>query len=93
MRQRLTREQRSYLTYMLGAELHIEKSRWGYRNYYCAGVGEKDEHDLMEMAELGLVRRGHVINDGESVYFFATEQGMDAIGLTAKQKQNASETR
>jgi hypothetical protein len=86
----ITAEQRSYLTHMLGAESHIRKSNWGYRNYYCAEVGGKDERNLAEMATLGLVRRGHTINEGTDVYFFATEQGMDAIGLTAKQKANAA---
>ncbi len=85
----LTKEQRDYLTHMLGAERHVATSRWGYRNYYCAGVGGQDERDLMALVDLGLVRRGHVINGGESVYFFATEQGMDAVGLTDAQKRNA----
>jgi len=82
---------RSYLMHMLGAESHIKESQWGYRNYYCAGVGSKDEQDLMKLAEIGLVRRGFTINEGEDVYFFATEKGMDAIGLTSKQKARALE--
>jgi len=82
---------KSYLTHMLGAESHIPKSRWGYRNYYCAGVGGKDEQDLMKLAEIGLVRRGFTINEGEDVYFFATEKGMDAAGLNREQKARALE--
>ena len=82
---------RSYLTHMLGAESHVHKSQWGYRNYYCAEVGGKDEQDLMKLAEIGLVRRGFTINEGEDVYFFATEKGMDAIGLTSEQKARALE--
>jgi hypothetical protein len=84
-----TTEQRSYLTHMLGAESHINKKSWGYRNHYCASVGGKDERDLTELEGMGLVRRGFTINDGKSVYFFATEKGMDAAGLTAKQKKRA----
>lgn len=80
---------KSYLTHMLGAESHIKKSQWGYRNYYCAGVGGKDEQDLIKLANIGLVRRGLTINEGEDVYFFATEKGMDAIGLTTEQKNRA----
>jgi len=86
----ITLEQRGYLTHMLGVESNVKKSNWGYRNYYCAEVGGKDERDLMAMAELGLVRRGHTINEGEDVYFFATEIGMDAIGLTVAQKANTT---
>jgi hypothetical protein len=82
---------RSYLTHMLGAEWHVSKSQWGYRNYYCAEVGGKDEQDLMKLAAIGLVRRGPTINEGTSVYFFATEKGMDAAGLTREQKARALE--
>lgn len=85
----LTKEQREYLTHMLGAERHIPKPTWGFRNYFCAGVGTNDEAELMKMAELGLVRRGRTINDGDSVYFHATETGMDAIGLKPAQKKRA----
>jgi hypothetical protein len=80
---------KGYLTHMLGAEPHIRQSQWGYRNYYCAEVGGKDEQDLIKLAEIGLVRRGFAINEGEDVYFFATEKGMDAIGLTSEQKARA----
>jgi hypothetical protein len=88
---KISEKQKGYLTHMLGAESHIKKSNWGYRNYYCAEVGGKDESDLMKMAKRGLVERGHTINEGNSVYFFATERGMDAIGLTAAQKKRAQE--
>ena len=82
---------RSYLTHMLGAEPHVPKSQWGYRNYYCAEVGSNDEKDLIKLANIGLVRRDFTINEGRDVYFFATEKGMDAIGLTPKQKERALE--
>jgi len=85
----ITTEQRLYLTHMLGAERHIPKKQWGFRNYYCAGVGTNDESNLAAMAAAGLVVRGRVINDGDSVYFHATEAGMDAIALTRAQKANA----
>lgn len=85
----LTKKQRDYLTHMLGAESHISKRYWGYRNYYCAEVGGKEESDWNEMAMVGLVRRGFTINEGASVYFFATAAGMDAIGLKPAQKRRA----
>lgn len=85
----ISEEQRNYLTHMLGAEAHKSKMLWGYRNYYCAEVGGQEERELMVLAEMGLVRRGFTINSGSSVYFFATEAGMNAIGLTTAQKRRA----
>ena len=85
----ITTADRLYLTHMLGAESHIPKKQWGFRNYYCAGVGTDDESNLTAMVKAGLVVRGRTINDGDSVYFHATVAGMDAIGLTKAQKANA----
>lgn len=88
---KLTDKQRNYLSHMLGAQSHVSKSQWGYRNRFCAGVGSDDEGDLKVLAEMGLVTRGAEINGGQNVMYHATEAGMDAIGLTAKQKKNAME--
>ena len=85
----LTQSQREALIHMLGMGKHIHVASRGYRNQYCASVGGEDEKQLTAMAELGLVRRGGTINEGTSVYFFATEAGMDAIGMTKTQKKRA----
>ncbi|MBP6821522.1 MAG: hypothetical protein KA368_08265 [Acidobacteria bacterium] len=79
------------LRHMLGAVSNVKKSNWGYRNHYCAGVGSEDEASFTEMEKAGLVTRGRVINDGNSVFFHATEAGMDAIGLKPAQKKRAME--
>lgn len=87
----ITKEQREYLTHMLGMGKHTAKSLRGYRNRFCAGVGGKDEAALTVMADAGLVERGRTINDGASVYFYATEAGMDAIGMSKAEKRRAME--
>ena len=87
----ITDKQKEYLVHMLGMGSHVKSVNKGYRNYYCAGVGTPDEADLTKMSELGLVVRGHTINQGKDVYFFATDLGMDAIGMTGSQKNRAKE--
>lgn len=87
----LTKKQAEDLHHMLGAVSNVKKSNWGYRNHYCAGVGSEDEVSFTEMEKAGLVTRGRVINDGDSVFFYATEAGMDAIGLKPAQKKRAME--
>ena len=72
----ITDEQKETLIHMLGAGEHIRKSLRGYRNHFCAQVGGEDEAVLEQMAALGLVRRGVVINEGTSVYYHVTEAGM-----------------
>lgn len=85
----ITEEQKETLIHMLGCGSHINKSQRGYRNHYCASVGGEDERQLEAMAQLGLVRRGAAINEGTSIYFHATELGMQMAGLTRKQIQRA----
>lgn len=85
----ITGAQRDYLMHMLGYQPPLSRNRIGSRNFYCTEVGGKEEAELMEMAEMGLVKRAYTINEGEDVYFFATESGMDAVGLTAEEKSRA----
>lgn len=87
----MTKEQREYLVHMLGMGSHVKKRNRGYRNMYCASVGGKEEADLIAMAKAGFVRRGFTINEGTSVYYFATEAGMDAIGMSEAEKKRALE--
>lgn len=77
------------LTHMLGAGSHIKKRNWGYRNRFCAEIDGDDYRTLLAMEELNLVVRGQLLNGGTMQYFYATEAGCNAIGLNAKQRQNA----
>ena len=77
------------LVHMLGAGSHIPKRNRGYRNRFCAEVNGEDYKRLMAMQELGLVVAGQYLNDQTMRYFYATEDGCKAIGLTKKQIERA----
>lgn len=66
---------------MLGAGTDKKKKSHGYRNYFCATIGGEYEKDMEEMLALGLVSKGHTINQGRDRYYHATLAGCQAIGL------------
>jgi hypothetical protein len=70
------------LTHTLGAGSHVRKSRHGYRNYFCATVESKEANSFDEMVAAGLAEKGQVINGGKQVYYRATVDGCNAIGLS-----------
>lgn len=74
---RLTSLQIENLRHMLGMNTKTP----GYRNFFLAGIGSDDEKSFMALVELGYCKRGPEINENEDVYFYATPEGMDAIGL------------
>jgi hypothetical protein len=76
------------LTHMLGAGSHIPKRSHGYRNYYCANVGDPD---MADMEKAGLVTAGCVINNGSQQYYSATLAGCQAIGLSKAAIKRAME--
>jgi len=78
----LPQQWRDKLIHMLGAGSHYKKSQHGFRNRYCANVGGMDYQILLDMKDAGLVIHGHAINDGQDRFFFATEAGCKAIGLS-----------
>ncbi|TWT48202.1 hypothetical protein KOR42_39920 [Thalassoglobus neptunius] len=65
------------LRHMLGAN----SSRPGYRNHYCAEVNSASHSTLLDMAMIGLVKPGRIINQGADRYFHATPAGMAAVGV------------
>jgi predicted mannosyl-3-phosphoglycerate phosphatase (HAD superfamily) len=71
------------LRHMLGVGSHIPKRDWGYRNYFNAGPGHHDMPSLERLVAAGLVEQFR------TEYFRATDAGMRAIGLTAKQIEKA----
>jgi hypothetical protein len=72
------------LRHMLGAKSTDKMRDWGYRNYYCANVGDKS---MERLAQQGLVQKGAASKD--QAYWHATEAGCKAIGFTAKQIKKA----
>ena len=83
----LTPEQRDDLRHMVGAQSHINKRDWGFRNHYCAYKGGDAVTSMRELERLGLVVRGH--EGVESLFFHCTEAGCKAAGLNAKQTAKA----
>lgn len=73
------------LRHMLGVARNVPKKQWGYRNYYASSVSDMPSMRRLEVA--GLVRRGRPYED--AYYFHATEAGCLAVGLSAKQRQDA----
>ena len=71
-------EHRYILEHMLGAG----SARPGYRNHFCTSLSSSDYALLAEMACLGLVEAGRIINDGRDQFFHATDAGYAAVGLT-----------
>lgn len=73
------------LRHMLGVGSHIPKRQWCYRNYFNAEAGHSDMPSLLRLEKHGLVV------GGREGYWHATEAGMKAIGLDAKQIKRAME--
>lgn len=71
------------LRHTLGVGSHIPKRDWGYRNYFNAGDGHGDMPSLLRLCASGLMRR---VNPE---YWMATEAGMRAIAMTAKQMKRS----
>ena len=71
-----------HLRHMLGATEDTPRKRHGYRNRFCADIGDgQDYRDMLEMERAGLVKAGRQINGFTSQYFHATVAGCQAIGL------------
>jgi hypothetical protein len=84
----LRAEDLDVLRHTVGAS-ERKKRDWGYRNHFCCEVGGEHEKQFASLAERGLARRGHTINEGRDVYYFATESGCRAAGLNKKQTARA----
>jgi hypothetical protein len=81
----ITAEDLSNLTHMLGAQSHIPKRDWGYRNHYAASTG--DTPSMERLVYAGLVIRGRKYED--AYFYHATEAGCKRVGLNAKQTKRA----
>ena len=72
------------LRHMLGATYPNKQREWGYRNYYCANLGNKS---MERLEQAGLVIKGRV--SGNQAYYHATETGCKTAGLDARQTRRA----
>lgn len=79
------------LQHTLGAGPRKRKSRWGYRNHFCAGVGSPEQAAFEEMVTSGLAERGGKINGETSQYYRATVEGCKLAGLGPRAIKRAFE--
>lgn len=82
----LTEEQIDTLRHMVGAQKHIKKRNWGFRNHFCSTPGSDDDKMLAELAELALVIPGA---RGANNYWHCTREGCEVAGLNYAQQQRA----
>ena len=87
MHEVLTDEEMDNLQHMLGVRSHVHKRDWGFRNYYCASIGSKQEQELLHLVQVGFVMEGY--RDEINVFFHATELGCFAAGLSNLQTKRA----
>lgn len=73
------------LRHMLGVGSHIPQRDWCYRNYFNGGPGHSDMPTIERLVNKGLAE------PYRPNYWRATEAGMKAIGLNAKQIKKAQE--
>lgn len=71
------------LRHMLGADSRYKKSQWGFRNHYCSSLSGNDYESMIRMEKQGLVKRG--IQQENSIFFHAKEEGCKAIGFNSRQ--------
>jgi hypothetical protein len=67
------------LQHMLGAVRQYPKSKWGWRNYYCANISGAAREAMQRLADAGLVTAGH--ESDTLAYFHASRLGCKAAGL------------
>jgi len=66
------------LRHMLGASEGKPKNKWGFRNYFAAGIGRQTEQ-MEKLLNLGFVEKG--TTKGDITMYFATESGCKKIGF------------
>lgn len=71
-----TRTERDIMRHSLFGSGNSKKP---YRNYYCVSVGSPDDLVIGHLVDLGLMKYGHVINDGKERYAIVTEAGAAEI--------------
>ncbi|MDQ4625039.1 hypothetical protein [Janthinobacterium lividum] len=77
------------LQHMLGAVKQYPKSKWGWRNYYCANISGAAREAMQRLVDAGLATAGH--ESGTQANFHATRLGYKAAGLDAAGIKRAME--
>lgn len=71
------------IRHMTGSEPRYKRNQWGFRNHFCAGKKGQDFKSMQKLLSAGYVVQG--IEQGTSVFFQATKEGCEAIGMGKKQ--------
>jgi len=76
-------------TEILSHSLGLNYSNTPTRNYFCAGINpaNADTSEVQRLVDLGLMRAGKVINDGQDQYFHVTDFGASHVGASLKALQ------
>jgi hypothetical protein len=67
-----TKRQRDLMRHALGLDGRHAEPR---RNAFCAEVGGSQAREIEALIEMGLMRRGPLINDGQDFYASVTDAG------------------
>ena len=67
------------LQHMLGAVQQYPKSKWGWRNYFCASASGAAREAMQRLVDAGLATIGY--ESETQAYFNATRLGCKAAGL------------
>ena len=82
-----TKKQRDLMAHAINAERRIfdqvrarrQLKNDEYRNHYCAEVGGEDDKLITALCKMGLMRKGHKINDGRDYYAYVTVAGVKEV--------------
>lgn len=77
------------LRHTLGADRHVKKRDWGYRNRYAASSTSDVIKHLRWLEKEGLMKQGEATSN--LIFFHATYAGCRAAGLSKKQTARALE--
>lgn len=77
------------LQHALGVMEGRPKSKWGFRNYYCASRGGQAEAAMRRLVDGGFMHAGH--ESETQAYFHATKAGCKLSGLDAAGARRALE--
>jgi hypothetical protein len=75
------------LAHTLGAVPERPKSKWGFRNYYCASNSGSSFNAMQRLVAAGFAEVGHIA--GTQTYFHATKDGCKLVGLNAARTREA----
>ena len=77
------------LQHMLGAVKQYPKSKWGWRNYYCATISGAAREAMLRLVNAGLAAASH--ESETQANFHATRLGCKAAGLYGAGNKRAME--